>query len=335
MPTQIWASFMATIALAAALAGAACSRPARAPDGGRIVVVVTVDWEGAELSLDGLDALDSLRRRLGPVPVTHFVSAAYLTKSRPDPAAAATIGQAVRADDELAIHLHAWRSLVMASGIEPKLSPSFLTGTDQLLTFEDGDIGFDTDLDAYSVAELRVMLRTSRLLLAQTQRPVSGAFRAGGYLGTPKVLQAIQEEGFTVDSSAIDFRRLDEQHDAVLSRRLGELWPNVEPSTPPWQLRPGMLELPIAALADYATADQIAATLEAARARWRANPRRDVVVVIGCHLETAHDFAGRLADALAKLRARPDQDGLVFTTISGAAARIRSADALNGGPETR
>ncbi|HEY0191256.1 MAG TPA: hypothetical protein VGC42_09065 [Kofleriaceae bacterium] len=295
-----------------------CARPTP----GRVIVVVTVDWEGAELSADGLDALDDLRHKLGPVPVTHFVSAAYFTKPHADPAAATTIGRAIRADDELAVHLHAWRSLVGASGVTAKLSPSFLTGTDQLLAFADGDAGFDTDLDAYSVAELRAMLRTSRQLLARTGRPVSQAFRAGGYLGTPKLVQAIADEGFTVDSSAIAPRQLDERPDAVLSQRLAEVWPGLEPSARPWHARPGVLELPIAALADYATSDQLAGAITAAQARLQAAPRRDVIVVIGCHLETASDFALRLADAIAKV---PDRAQLMFATVSGAAARIHGA----------
>lgn len=315
MPTHIWASFVTMLA--------ACLAACAPPDRGRIVVAVTVDWEGAALTPDGLDALDSMRHRLGPVPLTHFVSAAYFTKPHPDPDAAKTIGHEIRPDDELAVHLHAWRSLVVASGVAPKISPSFLTGTDQLLAFEDGDAGFDTDLDAYTVADLRVMLRTSRKQLAQIPHPVSTAFRAGGYLGTPKVVQALHDEGFTVDSSAIGSRQLGEAPDAVLSRRLAEVWPDLEPSTRPWLLRPGLLELPITALADYATADQIAAAIEAARVRRRADPRRDVIVVLGCHLETADDFAGRIAEALSRSGVRGDD--VVFATISSAAARIRPA----------
>ena len=92
-----------------------------------------------------------------------------------------TISGIPRPGDELAMHLHAWKSLATAASIEPKLSPSFLTGTDKLLEFEDGDVGFDTDLDAYTGPELRALLRTSRKLLEQTKLPISKSFRAGGY----------------------------------------------------------------------------------------------------------------------------------------------------------
>jgi hypothetical protein len=324
---RIWAYLTALVAsvaaLGVALALAGCTRPAP----GRIVVALTIDWEGAYLSPEGLDALDEFRRSQGPAPLTHFVSAAYFTKERQDPKAVASITQAVRTGDELAVHLHAWRSLAQAGGIEPKLSPSFLTGTDKLLEFEDGDLGFDTDLDAYSVSDLRVLLRTSRRLLEGLHLPVSTTFRAGGYLGTPKVLQAAREEGFTVDCSATDYRQLDERKEEVLPRRIQAIWPRVETTSQPWLVEaPGgaLLEMPIAAFADYATTAEIVAAFDAARARLLASPGRDVFIVLGFHQETADEFSGRLREALDTVRGRNDlADRLVFTTVEQAAARAR------------
>jgi hypothetical protein len=312
-------------ALVATIVIGGCSSPS--PAKGRVVVALTIDWEGAELSADALDALDALRGRLGTAPMTHFVSAAYFTKTPALSTAAATIAAAIRKGDELALHLHAWRSLAVAGGLEPRLSPSYLTGTDKLLELE-GDIGYDVDLDAYSIPELRVLIRTSRLLLEPIHVAVSKSFRAGGYLGTPKVLQAIQEEGFTVDSSAMDSRRLDDPADSVLQKRVKALWPSVDSTTPPWPVQaPGgsLLELPIAAFADHATADQMVAVIEAARARLQSDPARDVFVVLAFDLETANEFAGRIGEAIEKVRTRRElADSLVFTTVANAAARARS-----------
>jgi len=317
-----------TSVLCVALAIAGCSSGSSPPSPkGQVVVALTIDWEGAYMSPEGLEALDSVRQHLRTAPLTHFISAAYFTKAEPDATAAASITKAVRPGDEVAMHLHGWQSLAAASGIEPRLSPSFLTGTDKLLALE-GDIGFDIDLDAYGVPELRAMLRTSRRLLEAAQLRVSKSFRAGGYLGTPKVLQAIHDEGYAVDSSATDYRQLDEPEAEVLPRRLAAIWPKIDASTQPFVIdtRGGqLLEMPIAAFADYATAAEIVALVEAAHARLQQAPRRDVFVVLGFHQETAGEFGGRLGEALQQLHARPElARALVFTTVEAAAIRARA-----------
>lgn len=301
--------------IAIALAGCATSGE---PEPTGVVVALTIDWEGADLSPAGLASLDKLRARLGPIPLTHFVTAAYLTKAAPA-GAAQTIANAVRPGDELAVHLHAWRSLAEAAGLAPRLSPSFLTGTDEVLVFDDGDVGFDVDLDAYDVPELRALLRTSRKLLEQTGRPVSRSFRAGAYLATPKLRQAIRDEGYLVDSSAVDARQLEELAGTVLQDRIAPLWPKVDSTTQPWRLDvPGgsLIELPIAAIADYATT----AELDKALARTPV-AGRNVLVVLAFHLETADDYAQRIGDAIDHLGARRGE--VSFVTVERAAELSR------------
>jgi hypothetical protein len=279
------------------------------------------------MSSEALDAIDATRKSFGGAPITHFVSVAYFTKATPDPTATDTLTAAVHPGDEVAVHLHAWRSLAQASGVTPRLSPSFLTGTDHLQEFADGDTGFDVDLDAYPLVDLRAMLRTSRSLLEATHVAVSKSFRAGGYLGTPKVLEAIHDEGFTVDSSATDFHRINIGGDEFLGRRLSKVWPTIESASQPYRIseHPGdLLEMPIAAIADYSTSAQIVSVFDAAHAQLHATPGRDVFVVLAFHEETAVDFADRLGLAMAAVRARPGlASELTYTTIQHAAERVR------------
>jgi predicted deacetylase len=311
------------VLVALVLAAASCSGKSKPK--GRVVVAVTVDWEGAFFSPEGLDALDELRKQIGNAPITHFVSAAYFTKREPDPRAATVLAEAIHKGDELAIHLHAWKSLAEAAKVEPKLSPSFLTGTDKLLDFDDGDKGFDVDLDVYSEQELRALVHTSQQLLAQTKLPVSKSFRAGGYLGTPKVMQALRDEGFTVDSSATDYRQPDAQKFVNLPKRIREVWPKIDSTTQPFVVDPAkgpLLEMPIAATGDYVDVAALAGVLDAAYARLQTDPDRDQFVVLGFNQETAAGFAPLLGQALAKLG--PHKDALTFTTIENAAELARS-----------
>lgn len=330
MAARIW-TFLGTmaIALAIAISATGCSsKSAPVEAKGRLVVALTIDWEGAYLSPEGLDAVDAVRKTFGDAaPLTHFVSAGYYTKPEIDPLLQKTFTEMFRKGDEVAIHLHAWKSLAIASGLEPKLAPSFLTGTDKLLEFED-DVGFDVDLDAYNVTELRTLLRKSRELLGQAGFPISKSFRAAGYLGTPKVLQAIREEGFVVDSSAADYRQLEERKDELLPKRVQQIWPKVESSSRPWLVDAGggqLLEMPIAAFADYSTAPEMIAVLEAAHAQLVKDPKRDVFVVLGFHQETCADFGPRLGEAIASIMGRKEiADRVVFATLENAATMART-----------
>jgi len=315
-----------TFFVALLIAGCSTNAP---PTRGHIVVAVTIDWEGVLLEPEAFAAVEQLRAQLREVPLTHFVSAAYFTKLHPDPTLRAALVKAVHSGDELAVHLHAWRSLAAAAGITPKTSPSFFSGTDALLDVDDNDVGFDTDPDVYSVPELRELLRTSRRLLEQTGIPVSKSFRAGGYLGTPKVLQAIADEGYLVDSSAIEFRKLDTgDPDDVLRERVAQIWPRIDRTTQPYTIAVTgheLLELPIAAVADYATALDVVHAFEMAHARLITAPSRDVFVVLGFHLETATDFVARISEAMAKVQANAELvRDVEFVTIERAATRARA-----------
>jgi hypothetical protein len=312
----------------AALAIAGCSSSSPPPvTTGRILVALTIDWEGAELAPDAFDALENVRKQIGDAPLTHFVSAAYFCKPDGDATAGDKIARAIRGGDELAVHLHAWQSLARASSVEPRSSPSFFTGTQKLLELEGTDVGFDVDLDAYSIPELRALLRTSRRLLETTRLPVSQSFRAGGYLGTPKVLQAIADEGFGVDSSAIDYRQIDTGDDDALRQRLAQLWPAVNRTSPPYLVPVAgkqLVELPIAAVADFLSAADMIRVVDFARVRLKNSAGDNVVVVLAFHFETATEFGSRIVEAITKLRARADIHAeLMFVTIAQAAELVR------------
>src|SRR5262245_15887462 len=120
MLRALWAVLPAIVG-----SGLACSHPTPTRATGHLVVALTIDWEGADLTVEALDALDELRKSIGDAPLTHFISAGYMSK--PVAEADATIIATVHSNDEVAVHLHCWRSLSTAAQITPKLVPSFLT----------------------------------------------------------------------------------------------------------------------------------------------------------------------------------------------------------------
>ena len=313
----------------AALSLVACTSSA-APKKSHVVVAVTIDWEGAYLADESMGALAEVEQHLPDVPLTHYVSAAYFTKSNADAQVGPRIAGAIRPGDELAVHLHGWASLARAAKVTPKLSPSFISGTEKLLEIEGDDAGFDVDLDVYTVPELRALLRTSRQLLEKTGKPVTSDFRAGGYLGTPKMREAIREEGYAIDSSATEHHQLVGDT-GELANRVEEVWPKVAPGTQPFLVDAPdadgpMLEMPIAAVADYASVSRMVQAIEAAHARLAQDPQHDVFVVLAFHQETSPDYGSHIVDVITQVRAKPDiAKDVVFTTVEKAAELARPA----------
>ena len=302
-------------------AGAAGTAAAAA----RVVVSVSIDWEGAYFDGDALAALAELRRQHPELPITHFVCPAYYTKPG---ATAAEVTAALREHmapgDEVGIHLHVWNSLVESARVPVRSGRSFLTDDGRLMEFEE-DAGFDLEPSIYTASELRAIIATSRRLLETAGFKVAPVFRAGGWLATPSVLEAARAEGLTIDSSAIDAGWLGEGASSegfeVLAEKVRAVWPEVDRTTQPFLIDTAagqILEIPDSG----AMADHVASEEMEDHVQWAADSKkRPVFVHLGFHAETAHRYADLLSRALANLRRRHVQMELV--TVSRAAELAR------------
>lgn len=316
------------VAVAAAVGACGTSEPSgsgqKAPP--VVHIAISVDWEGGFFLPEALAAIESFRKDNPGVPLTHMLNAAYYTKPGAVAAdATREIRRALRDGDETGLHVHGWKTLVVAAGVKPLDGPSFLSPSTGLIAFQD-DIGFDLDLSAFSVADLRKIIAKSRAILTAQGLTVGPSFRAGGWIATPGVLEAARAEGFTIDSSAIDPAWLDEKEVAALQRRLGDIWRRVDQTTQPfWIDTPAgkILEMPdTGAAADYLSVVEIQQHIErAATATVAAG--KPVFVHVVMHAETADDYAPRLGQALSVLRARSTP--MVFETLSVSAELARRA----------
>ena len=307
-------------------AAASAAAPSGEAAGPPVWVTISVDWEGAYLDPEALDALRRFRADNPGVPLTHLLNAAYFTKPGADTThALREMKGALLEGDEAGLHVHLWKSLVEAAGVTPRLERSFLR-SDGLIQFDD-DIGFDADPAPYQVDELRAIIRRSRELLEQNGFTLAPVFRMAGWLGTPEVLAAARAEGITVDSSSIDPSWLVGEETEVLRARVTEVWPKVDRTTQPFLIdTPAgqLLEMPdTGGMADYATASQMEEHVAWGASSAAASPARPVFVHLGFHAETAAEYAPVLSAALTALRQRGTP--MRFATLSAAAEAARAA----------
>lgn len=296
------------------------------PAGPAVHVTVSVDWEGAYFDQEALDAMDRFRTRYPGVPLTHFLNAAYYTKPGVDPIdPSREMKLAIKPGDGVGLHIHMWKTLVEAAGVKFRDGPSFLSAEGELLEFED-DIGFDVDPSAYTVEELRKVIGKSREILENEHFELEPLFRAGGWIGTPNVLEAVRAEGFTIDSSATDPDWLDGEDSQVqLQKRVREVWPNIDQTSQPFVIdTPAgeVLEMPdTGALADHMSAEDMVSHVTAAHSRAANSPQRPIFVHLGFHAETAHHFLPALEQALDTLKKQ--KVAMRFETLSASAEAAR------------
>lgn len=297
---------------------------------GAVRVAISVDWEGRELSEENLAAIERFRTRFPEVPLTHFLNAAYFTKrgaASQDAAVAARIKRALRPQDELGLHLHGWRSLIEAAGVEFKQAPSFW-GAGKPLQPAGGDEGHEVEIAAYSAAELERILTFSKETLRERGGfEIGASFRAGGWVAPPHVLEGVAAAGFGVDTSAVPPSWHEELSGLALRGRIQQLWGQVRPTTQPYRVQTPkgvVIEMPdTGALADYVTAREMTTHVREALTRQRLRPAGEVYVHLGFHLETAARYLPRLAEALSALRGDADPR-LALETLEQSAARVKA-----------
>lgn len=294
---------------------------------GAVRVAISVDWEGRELSEANLVAIERFRARFPEVALTHFLNAAYFTKPGVnDEALAARIRRVIRPQDELGLHLHGWRSLIEAAGVEFKTSPNFW-GEGKALKPVGGDEGHEVEIASYSTEQLKQILTFSKTTLQERGGfSIGGSFRAGGWVAPPHVLEAVRAAGFGVDTSAVPPSWHDELAGLALRSRIQQLWGDIRPTTQPYRVTTPagvVVEMPdTGCLADYVTAREMTQHVREALARQRRRPDAEVYVHLGFHLETAARYLPRLSAALKDLRGDAEPR-LAFETLEASAARVR------------
>lgn len=292
-----------------------------------IFVVVSVDWEGRSLLPENLQRMAAFRRKHPDVPMQHFLNAAYYTRPGIDAAQfSRAIHEVLLPEDDHGLHIHAWRSLLAAAGVEAadlqgviKNSTVAFRAADDWGFFP-AEPGYDVPIEDFAVDALGRMMRTSTRILVEAGFGSPVTFRAGGWMSGPKVQQALVINGFTLDCSAGLFAPVLRRFGEIpLCERMRQLWPAIDDTSQPFQVATpsgSLWELPNnAALVDYMTAGDVMEVFERNVARWQRAPHRHCFISTGFHQETARVFLDRLDEAVSAMKRMAAQRGwpLVFT----------------------
>lgn len=302
--------------------GGADAKADAKPAKSAIQLMVTVDWEGRDLSEPNLRAIENLRTRFPSLKLIHFLNAAYFTKLGANPTDTRTrISRALRSGDEHGLHIHGWKRLVEASGVTFRSTPTFW-GTDKLTNDCNSDCGHEVPISAYTEAELRKVIAFSSAKLAASgfTRPIS--FRAGGWMAAPHVRTALVKENFIYDHSAVPSKYLQGEIGTLpVWDWVDDLWKGTSETSQPKALPEDLMEIPDnGALSDYMRADEMVSVYRSLRSQALSGKRP--VLSVGFHQETADRFLPILTAALTSIQAEATKDGIAVESVTSTAVPV-------------
>lgn len=162
-------------------------------------VAMTIDWEGRGGEQDWvLDELGKLSRKYN-MPYTHFFNPRIYIANQIDDYRAKQLTDWVvnrhnNKGDEIALHLHMFYDMIEAAGVEAKQNPRWGSGID----------GYDVLASGYNYQEFTKILNWSLEQFELNGLPKPVGFRTGGWFADLDILKAVDDAGFTYDSSGRD-----------------------------------------------------------------------------------------------------------------------------------
>ncbi len=287
----------------------------------KINVVVSVDWEGRDLDKSNEEVFSAFRGKYPDIPMQQFLNAAYLTKGVWSKEEIIDFHKNTLRDiDELGLHIHPWKKLVEASGVEFRNKPSLFQDDVPLRESHD-DMGHEVALFAYNKAEVIRIIKKSESLMADVGLELGPTFRSGAWLSSEDMRSALIETGYTMDCSAVDGNFLSERWgDYQLCTWTKELWPDCNRVSQPYYIEvegSKLLEVPNnGCLADYVDEHHMLETLKENYEYGLKEGLKEVFVSIGFHQETALKFIDRLDKAVVLMRDYARKQGFELNFIN-------------------
>ena len=278
----------------------------------KFTLFVTVDWEGVSLEQENIETMQAFRKKFPHIPMMQLLNPAYFLRGHPNNLVVSNIIKSTfLPSDTQGLHLHAWKSLVTYCGIPYQHSYSYADANEACNT---ADCGYTVSLEyAYSEKDLTKLISCSGDVLVDNGFAKPKHFRAGGWQLGPKLMAALQVNGFIWDSSVTDANLLTTRwHDeSGIVKMLRQLHPNSTPLDQPYAVSSNIMEYPNnASLADYTSTNQIVSMFKQLLAA------KKNVMVLGFHQETATDYLIRLEKAIPQMEAIAKEHGVAIDWVS-------------------
>ncbi|MGN6110017.1 MAG: hypothetical protein ACTHU0_33235 [Kofleriaceae bacterium] len=268
-------------------------------------VVVSTDWDFSDPGQRAIGYQDMMHADHPDLRLTHFVGPYTFTDPAITPARQTElvswlVRQRDMFRDEIGLHIHPYCHFVESAGVT--------CVTDQSTVYAEDLTGYTIKVAAYGRTEMGRLLAHSIELFGEHGIGRPRTFRAGGWTATLDTLKALADQGFTADTSALNWARLDEWKDVQsgeLYRWNMEHWaPIGDTSQPYWPSENDVLTsepptLPIlevpdnGIMIDYVTLSEMNGLFDT---NWNGRPLDEpVTLMMGFHPApgfSAREYAG-------------------------------------------
>jgi hypothetical protein len=180
-------------------------------------VLVSTDWDFSDPGDFVIGYQNQMHREHPDLRMTHFVGPytftdPVVTAARQQTLVTWLVEQRDTFKDEIGLHIHPYCNFVEHAGLT--------CITDQSTVYPQDLTGYTIKVGAYDRAQMGTLLQHAADLFEQHGLNRPKTFRAGGWTATLDTLEALADQGFTADTSALNWARIEEWE----GRNNGELY---------------------------------------------------------------------------------------------------------------
>ena len=148
-------------------------------------------------------AIRKFRQEFAHIPLVHFISPAYFSRgAKLAKSQLEAIKSIVKSNDFMALHLQGWKSLVEGAGVRFRNEPNFW-GYDVASAKCREDCGQGVPVSSYNKGDLDKIVSFNISLYERYLGTRPLGLLAGGWMGTPEVLEIARKHQILYDFSAI------------------------------------------------------------------------------------------------------------------------------------